>query len=331
MLILLFYLAGCNGRGGQKLPDVGHLEVSLDLQRFEEALFAGDSLSFTDLSTLQQRFPGFADCYLDFIVGLRLPADTASEWMARLQDAVRYPGFRACYDSVMVVYPNVEWLHDSLTQAFRYQRYYLPELPVPAVHTFVSEYSYGAVVCDDTTVGVGLDMFLGRYFTFYEALQFPQYLTYRMTPEHIPAAVMLAWAQSHLPDPGPRSNLLDHMIYYGKALYWLDLVLPHVPDHIKIGYLPEQLAWSQNNEAEIWAYFLDGDRLYTDIFARYGHWIAEGPTTQGMPPESPGKIGQWLGWQIVRAYAQRYPETSVSDLMDMQDAQALLDAARYKP
>jgi hypothetical protein len=47
--------------------------------------------------------------------------------------------------------------------------------------------------------------------------------------------------------------------------------------------------------------------------------------------EAPGEIGNWMGLQIVRAYMLRHPDTSLDQLLAMQDAQQLLEASRYKP
>ena len=46
--------------------------------------------------------------------------------------------------------------------------------------------------------------------------------------------------------------------------------------------------------------------------------------------ESPGKIGQWLGWQIVRAHVQKYPNKSPQEIITLP-AKELFIAANYKP
>ena len=39
----------------------------------------------------------------------------------------------------------------------------------------------------------------------------------------------------------------------------------------------------------------------------------------------------WLGWQIISAYMQRYPNTTLPQLLALRDAQKLLEQSKYKP
>jgi hypothetical protein len=50
-----------------------------------------------------------------------------------------------------------------------------------------------------------------------------------------------------------------------------------------------------------------------------------------MPPESPGKTANWLGWQIVKAFMKQHPEMSVQQLIAIDDPQIILDEANYRP
>lgn len=330
--IIIGIITGC--REDEPLPpppDISEIEVSLDMARFSEAFFAEDSTHLlAHIHQLYATFPGFAPCYFEHIVGVAPAGKPVEHWLPRAAQLYQYPGLRASFDSVQAAFPDLTNLEASLTKAFRYHKYYHPQIPVPAIRTFVSEYGYGAVACNDTVIGIGLDLYLGEDFSFYPALRFPEYLLHRMTPEYILPNTMQAFWQNHLPQPGPSAPLLDQMVYYGKLLLYTDLTLPHLPDRLKIGYTEEEWAWVTASEAEIWAYLLDNDRLYMDNISDYGYLINEGPTTQGMPPESPGRVGRYIGWQIVRAYYRQYPD-QLDQLWALQDGQQLLERAQYKP
>ncbi|MBA4057291.1 MAG: gliding motility lipoprotein GldB, partial [Marivirga sp.] len=45
----------------------------------------------------------------------------------------------------------------------------------------------------------------------------------------------------------------------------------------------------------------------------------------------PGRIGQWIGWQIVNTYAETQPEMSLPQLMAAGNAQKLFKESAYKP
>jgi hypothetical protein len=58
--------------------------------------------------------------------------------------------------------------------------------------------------------------------------------------------------------------------------------------------------------------------------------VGEGPHTKGMSLESPARVGVWLGWQIVRAYLERYPDTTLDELFALQDGRQVLEQSRWK-
>jgi hypothetical protein len=129
----------------------------------------------------------------------------------------------------------------------------------------------------------------------------------------------------------PGGTLLDQMIAYGKQLYFLDAVMPQAADHLKIGYTRDQILWCRKNEQYIWQYFVQNNLLYIREMQKIMHYIGPGPDTRGMPAQSPGNIGSWTGWQIVRKYMERHPSTSLEQLMKTYDSQRLLSGAGYKP
>jgi hypothetical protein len=60
-------------------------------------------------------------------------------------------------------------------------------------------------------------------------------------------------------------------------------------------------------------------------------YIGEGPFTQGFSQEqSPGNIGQWIGWQIVKRFAEKNSSMKPEELM-RTDAMKILEEAKYKP
>ena len=123
------------------------------------------------------------------------------------------------------------------------------------------------------------------------------------------------------------------MIYNGKVLYCMDALMPETADTLKIGYTPAQLDWCQQNEANIWSYFLDQNLLYETDYLRMQKYLSEAPFTPGVGEgnESSPKLAVWTGWQIVREYMDRNPEITLKKLMEETDAQKILNASKYKP
>ena len=60
-------------------------------------------------------------------------------------------------------------------------------------------------------------------------------------------------------------------------------------------------------------------------------YIGPSPGSPGMPAEAPGNTASWLGWQIVKSYMKAHPQTTLPQLLEMKDAQAILDQSGYRP
>ncbi|NNL15892.1 MAG: gliding motility lipoprotein GldB, partial [Flavobacteriaceae bacterium] len=76
-------------------------------------------------------------------------------------------------------------------------------------------------------------------------------------------------------------------------------------DASKIGYTQSQLEWAQANEAEIWRYFVEKELLFStdqDLISRFINPAPFSKFYLELDSESPGRIGQYIGWKIVRAY-----------------------------
>ena len=46
--------------------------------------------------------------------------------------------------------------------------------------------------------------------------------------------------------------------------------------------------------------------------------------------QTPGRVGQWLGWQIVRSYMENNDDVTLQELLAM-DAKTIFEKSKYKP
>jgi len=85
-------------------------------------------------------------------------------------------------------------------------------------------------------------------------------------------------------------------------------MIPNKTDAQKIGYTQDQLDWAKANESYIWRYFVERELLYSTDSDLPSRFINPAPFSKfylvEIDNESPGKIGQYMGWQIVRAYME---------------------------
>ncbi len=329
VLLSAILIQSCRPDGRRDVPDVSGIEADIAIRRFEQGLFGLDtSRMAAGLAGLGEAYPEFSPLFFEQVLGVS-PEDTA---FAR--GFITHPAMRRLYDTCQVLYGNMADIETELEEAFRFFRHYFPEEAMPTVTTFISEYTVAAFVYGENDLAIGLDLFLGEAYPYRQIgpgnPAFSEYLTRTFNRSHLASKAIQALADG-LAGPPPGNRLLDMMVHNGKKLYTLDLLLPYSPDSVKLEITPGQVAWLQDNELEMWAHFLKEDLLYSANWQDIRKLVEYSPHSPGMPPEAPGRTANWLGWQIVKAYMKRHPETSLPQLFSLNDAQAFLEASGYKP
>jgi len=181
-----------------------------------------------------------------------------------------------------------------------------------------------------TLVGIGLDFFLGQGHSGYSLDFFPNYIQRTMSREYLVSKTMKALANDMVGPPSG-SKLIDHMVANGKVLYILDHLLPHQPDSIKLEYSQVQVEWCSANEKSIWAFLLDEELLYSTQQKEFQKYVDHSPNSPGMPEIAPGRTANFIGFNIIKAYMKRFPQTSFEELLGLKDAQSILTKSKYKP
>jgi len=303
-------------------PDVEVQEGKVAIKRYEKALFS------LDKKHLRQGMASLNPDY-SFFLGAQWQ-DTIN--ILRIYNFLNDPNINELYDLTIKKYPDVTFLEEDLTDAFNRFRQAYPEKPVPQVFTYVSGLDLdNPVYYFDTAMAVGLDLFLGSDVQAYLKAGIPKYKINRFTPENLLPQCMLAVSDNLIRVDEKSNTLLDQMIQAGKALYFLDVTLPDVQDEHKIGYSAAQLEWSHNNESKIWAFIIEHQLLFSSDPQGISKMMTDAPYTSGFAAESPGRLGAYIGWQIVRAYMKEAEGVTLKKLMEDTDAQHILKLSQFKP
>jgi len=110
----------------------------------------------------------------------------------------------------------------------------------------------------------------------------------------------------------------------------LSKLLPYNDEYQLIGYTKQQLKDCYENEAVIWDLFVKNSLLQITDLGITKSYIDEGPKTQELGENSPGNIGSFCGWQIVKKYMQKNSNISLPKLMST-DPETIFQEAKYKP
>ncbi len=288
-------------------------EIPLDIkvERFDQVFF---EYKPQELQKIKKAFPVF------------FPKEVPdSVWTNKMQN----PLWRELYSEVQKKYSDIEPVRSELVTLFKHIKHYFPKTKTPKAVTVIAEMDYNTkAIYADSLVILSLELYLGKAHRFYE---FPKYIKQNFEQRQMMPDLVSSFATTKI-NFGKDKTLLSQMVYYGKQLYLKDLLLPAYSDAEKMGYAPKEITWCEENETYIWRYFLENEMLYSDESKLTSRFIAPAPFSKfylEIDNESPGQVGAWIGWQIVRSYAENN-EVPLAKLLNM-NAKELFEKSKYKP
>jgi len=329
-LLIALGIWNCNNKTNS--PDVSGIKVDLKFERFEKSFFAIDTNNIVPgLTKTHGEFPDFYADFMQNILGVSgSPADTAT--LSVTKSILRSYGSFA--SDLEKKFSNTTTLENELRRDFQFVKYYFPDYKVPVLVTYVGPLDAPGVALTRNRIAIGLQQYAGKDFPGYQANEvqqmYPAYISRRFDPAYIPANVVKAVADDLFPDKSTGKPLIEQMIEKGKQWWLLEKLMPATADSLKTGYTQKQLKWCEENEGLIWNYFVTTENLESIEPNAIQNYIGEAPTTQGMPQASPGNIGQWVGWQILKKFAAQNSSLTPAEIMSVP-ARKILVEAKYKP
>ncbi|MGC9331357.1 MAG: hypothetical protein ACP5DZ_05695 [Bacteroidales bacterium] len=307
--------------------DVSDIEVSLNVHRFDKDLFA----DYTDIEEhtafLEDKYPRFFLLFTQQIINI---GHTGNKRFYEYFDAFLTDySVEKAREAVENKFRTLDETKATLENGFRHYKYYYPEKGIPDIITFIAGFNH-SIVTDDGIIGIGLDKYLGADSELYAMMDIPVYAVRKMQPEFIPVDCMYGWAQMEHAGPDTSEYLIHKMIYEGKFLYFLDAMYPDMHDSIKIGYTAQELAYCHKYEKFMWDYLVSEELLFSTDYLERRKFIGDAPFTYAFGKESPGRAAVWIGWQIVKAYAENN-NMGVKALMNENDYQKILNESKYRP
>ncbi len=312
LLSILLLLGAC--RKSSKLnSDAEAIELNLIVERFDVE-FANASPE--DLPNLKSKYP--------FLFPEQVP-DTL--WIEKMQSELQHE----IHSEVLTAFPDFDEETQRIERFFKYASHYFPDVEIPKIYTLAEEVNYRQkLVLTDELLFISLDNYLGKDHKFYQGLA--KYIAFQQDKLFLISDIAEAFAKQQLNRKRSRTFLAD-MIYHGKILYFKDVLMPFETDAQKIYYSEDQWEWAQSNTTEIWSYFVERNLIYSTDKRLEDRFINLGPYSKfylELDQESSPRIGQYIGWQIVRNYMKKFPNTNLKELLELE-ADVIFKKSKYKP
>ncbi len=306
-IIFLILLNSCKGNDN-KISN----SYPLTIERFDKFFYESTP---NDLFDLKKNYPFLFPEQYDNKV-----------WISRLNDSVQ----KQIYSEVNRVFSNLDNEKSEIQSFYNNFTSYFPKYELPRLITLISDVKYeNRVILADSLLLIGLDNYLGSEHPFYSSM--PKYISDNLIRRMIISDIAEEYAYYVI----PRVNFytfLDKIIFYGKVLYFKDIMLPKLEDRHKIGYSNLNMDWARQNEHYVWTYFVEKQLLFSSENKLITRFINNAPFSKfylSIDNESPGMIGRFIGWEIVKSYMKNNNTTFIE--MILMNPMDIYNKSKYKP
>lgn len=326
LLVFSLWLAGCNSDVEEKcafIPQTKDQTIGLQFQQLEDSLPA--------ITNKQQLVDFFSrhTTLRDYVFN-RSAYPNDSVFIDELYARFSNPHIDTLLFETKRVFGDGAYLKEEFRNAFITMRYYYPDFQIPKIQTVITGLESDLFVSDSLII-VGLDYYIGKGAKYRPNMY--EYMLRRYQKNFIVPSVMLLYGidtRYNETDLSDRTVLAD-MISYGKAYYFAKHMMPCVPDSVFIGYTSEEIAGARTNQDMIWKRMVEDEAFFATSSQVKQRYIAERPKTYEVGDQAPGRIGTWVGWQIVKSYATRKPDLTLPQIMKVKDARLIFNESRYRP
>ena len=322
LLWVILSLSSCGSSDCSEQGRYQEIEVNLSIQRLEDQLAA-----FNNVDQVLEFFTEnreMADYFLD---ANQYPNDTILA--RRLFRLLQQPSIDTLIRDTQAYFSDFDENVNELTHAYRFILHHYPSAKVPKFQTIITGF-YNDMYVSDSLIVLGLDYFAGENGRYYPN-DIPRYIVKRYMKESL-APIVLSFVSNdfNVPDQS-HGTLLADMVNLGKSYYFVEQALPCVADSLIIGYTTKEMNAVRKNQEIIWANLIENEMLYETSHFLKNKFVGERPNVAEISENCPGRVGAWLGWQIVRKYMDEHPEVSFTELMSDTDAHKIFQQSRYKP
>ncbi|MBF9236424.1 gliding motility lipoprotein GldB [Hymenobacter sp. BT683] len=295
--------------------------VPVRIKRLETAFFAIKSPA--DARQFMASNPSFARYYLQ-----RQPA-TEQQLATGLVQLATNGALQQLGRETAAAFPDSAALSRELGEMFRRVHHYFPDFNAPPAVTYVSGFLSKDIYVNDSLLVLSMDWFAGPKAS--KRPDLPQYMLRRYTPAGLMPLLAQNVSTKYNRHELTANTMLDAMVHAGKSLYFASLVLPCTPDSLLLGYTSREMDGLEANEPRVWGHFLEKNLLYSTTPFLLQKYVGERPNVPEIDKTCPGRVGQWVGLQIVRKYVATHPDVSLGRLMAEKNAQRILNESHYRP
>lgn len=299
--------------------DIDGISLNTDIERFDRSFFQMDTTNFSEnLEQLEKQFPPFFSAKTEMVF-----------WENQRMDEVQLELFA----QTEKLFGDFQKESEEINRIFKRYFALFGLKDTFKVYTYISrlDYDYPIIVAPPYTF-IALDMYLGEANKYYG--QLPNYLQFRRQPKFLLRDLAFALVENAVASPPEGNTLLEAMVYHGKLLYLTEQLAPFLLEDELMVYPIPKLQFCLDRERDMWVYFVEQNLLFNSSTELQRRFIDLGPFSKfrtDMDMQTPGSVGRWFGYRIVKSFMSENPNFSWEDLLAEKDAAKILKLSAYKP
>ena len=322
LLVLVFFVVSC-----------GHnpLDVDVSSIKSEVKFVHVDSIYFNSSAKDRIKFNksflnSFNELYrFTYEKGLKINPKVDSTFNNQVNQFYKDPYIKEVELELKKSFSDLSNEKNQIQDALNHLKYHFPKAKHPKhIAFFNALFSYNAIATNDD-IGVGLEWYLGPSNKVIKKLPTQnvyEYMKQGMERKFMVRDIIFQWVYAHIQAPTD-AKFAEDMISWGKLLYCIEAAMPTAEKAIIARYTAEKYKWAEENEKQIWSYFVDQKLLFkSDEMLKLGYFN-EAPQTAGLPKESPDRLGQFIGWRMVQKYMGSHSDLSLDQLVKVPFAEIM--------
>ncbi len=325
-LVPLFLLLGCEETCDN--IDISDIDVKFELHRLDQ--------EFQNIKSLEdaKNYIRSSKSFHDYSLNNIYPNDSVFALDVYRKSQVKE--LQSFVKNVHDIYGDFEQTTlKEFEKVVRRVNFYYPEFKAPPVITTITGYGQNRdLIFSDESFIIGLDYLVGAE-TDYKITAsglVPDYVGRYCVKANAPKKFAMELSRKFNKFDKKDESLLAYMIYHGKELYFVEQVFPCQHDSLYIEYTKEEIEETkQFAKQRVWKHFIANSLFHSTDPEHVSKYISPRPKTFEVADDCPGRIGQWLGWQIVRSYMESHPDLTLKDLMTEKDAGKIFKQSGYRP
>jgi len=304
-------IVSCGSKQENRI-DISKIDIDFSIDRFDLDFY---STTESSLDHTKEKYPFFFS-----------NNQHDSIWVNKINNKDE----RELFIETQKLYNDISFLKADLKSLFKHVKYYNSKFISPKVVTLLSNIDHqNRVIYTAEYLLISLDSYLGEDHIFYA--DYPKYIKINSHKNHIIVDVAKKIIDSQMSISNNR-DFISKIVREGKKMYLLDRYLPQVLDQEKIGYEMDKFTWAENNEEQVWKYFIENKLLFSSETKLNKRFLENGPFSKFYRAEdnsSPGRIGVWIGWQIVRSYME-HNDVPLQKML-RTGSEEIFKKSKYKP